>query len=44
MQEEFDFGGEIGKENGLTGMCSFFLFVCNLEFLLVSGRTELLRQ
>jgi hypothetical protein len=44
VQEEFDFGGEIGKENGLTGMCSFCLFVCNLEFLVVSGIMELLRQ
>jgi hypothetical protein len=44
VQEEFDFGGEIGKENGLTGMCSFCLFVCNLEFLVVPGRMELLRQ
>jgi hypothetical protein len=44
VQEEFDFGGEIGKENGLTGMCSFCLFVCNLEFLVVAGRMELLRQ
>ncbi len=44
MQEEFDFDGEIGKENGSTGVCSFCLFVCNLEFLVVSGIMELLRQ